>query len=116
MPGRRLWRARAPARGENDRRRSQMGRHASHRAPGRARSGLAGRPVLLGGLAVLLVAVLAVGLVWFTSRGEAAGAGAAGRTRQQTVRVTVAPEVESLARELLAEPAPLDGDSCAVAE
>src|SRR3954452_7499515 len=116
MPGRRLWRARAPARGENDRRRSQMGRHASHRAPGRARNGLAGRPVLLCGPAVLLVAVLAVGLVWFTSRGDDAVAEATGCTDQQTVRVTVAPEVESLASELLAEPAPLDADSCAVAE
>jgi Ca-activated chloride channel family protein len=93
-----------------------MGRHASHRAPGRARSGPAGRPALLVGLAVVLVAVLAVGLVWFTSRGDDAVAEASGCADQQTVRVTVAPEVESLVRQLLAEPAPVDGDSCAVAE
>ncbi|MBB3676937.1 substrate-binding domain-containing protein [Modestobacter versicolor] len=93
-----------------------MGRHASQRAHRRARTGLAGRPALLGGLAVLLVAVLAAGLVWWTSRDDDAVADAPGCADEQTVRVTVAPEVESLVRELLAEPPSLGGDSCAVAE
>ncbi|WP_369141244.1 VWA domain-containing protein [Modestobacter versicolor] len=90
-----------------------MGRHASH-SRARARSGLAGRPALLGGLAVLLVAVLAAGLLWWTSRED--DAVAVGCTDEQTVRVTVAPEAESLVGGLLAEPTALDEDSCAVAE
>jgi len=90
-----------------------MGRHASTSA----RSGIAARPALLGGLAVLLVAVLAAGLViWWVGRDDDAAADSAGCTGQQTVRVTVAPEVGALAQQLLAQPQPLGGDACAVAQ
>ena len=88
-----------------------MGRHAS--TP--SRSGIAGRPALLGGLAVLLVAAIGLGLVWWRS-GDDDAADAAGCSDRQTVRVTVAPEVGPLVEQLLAEPASLGGGACAVAE
>ncbi len=114
MPGGRLhWRAGHQLGTSHTDGDTQMGRHASH-SRARARSGLAGRPALLGGLAVLLVAVLAAGLLWWTSRED--DAVAVGCTDEQTVRVTVAPEAESLVGGLLAEPTALDEDSCAVAE
>ena len=88
-----------------------MGRHAS--TP--SRSGIAGRPALLGGLAVLLVAAIGLGLVWWRS-GDDDAADAAGCSDRQTVRVTVAPEVGPLVEQLLEEPASLGGGACAVAE
>src|SRR5215203_5751488 len=89
------------------RRRSQMGRHAS--TP--SRSGIAGRPALLGGLAVLLVAAIGLGLVWWRS-GDDDTAAAADCSDRQTVRVTVAPEVGPLVEQLLSEPASLGGGAC----
>jgi VWA domain-containing protein len=88
-----------------------MGRHAS--TP--SRSGIAGRPALLGGLAVLLVAAIGLGLVWWRS-GDDDSAATADCSDRQTVRVTVAPEVGPLVEQLLAEPASLGGGACAVAE
>ena len=88
-----------------------MGRHASTRA----RTGVAGRPALFAGLALLLVALLVVGGIWWSGR-EDASAEAAGCSDEQTVRVTVAPEVGALVEQLLAEPLTLDGGACAVAE
>ncbi|CCH85988.1 conserved protein of unknown function; putative vWA domain [Modestobacter italicus] len=88
-----------------------MGRHAS--TP--SRSGIAGRPALLGGLAVLLVAAIGLGVVWWRS-GDDGTADAATCSDRQTVRVTVAPEVGPLVERLLADPAPLGGGACAVAE
>ncbi len=87
-----------------------MGRHAS--TP--SRSGIAGRPALLGGLAVLLVAAIGLGLLWWQTGDDTADAADCGD--RQTVRVTVAPEVGPLVEELLARPAPLGGGACAVAE
>jgi Ca-activated chloride channel homolog len=88
-----------------------MGRHASHRAPS---SGFARRPALLGGLAVVLVAVLALSVAWWVT-GPDDDAAVAG-CQEQTVRVTVAPEVGALVEQLLAEPAELSEGVCAVAE
>jgi Ca-activated chloride channel homolog len=84
-----------------------MGRHASSRD----RTGLAGRPALLVTLAVLLVAALALGVTWWATADSDA---AASDCRQQTVRVTVAPEVGELATDLLDRP--LGDGSCTVAE
>jgi Ca-activated chloride channel family protein len=89
-----------------------MGRHADNHA----RFGLSGSPALLGGLAVLLVAVLAAGLVWWVSGDGDAAADAADCSGEKTVRVTVAPEVGALAQQLLAQPQPLADGSCVVAE
>jgi len=89
-----------------------MGRHASTSARSRA----AARPALLAGLAALLVAVLAVGgIAWWVNRDDATTP-TAGCADEQIVRVTVAPEVEELAAELLSAPQPLGGGSCAVAQ
>jgi Ca-activated chloride channel family protein len=87
-----------------------MGRHAS--TP--SRSGIAGRPALLGGLAVLLVAALGLGLLWWQTGDDTADAADCGD--RQTVRVTVAPEVGPLVEQLLARPTQLGGGACAVAE
>jgi len=87
-----------------------MGRHASTSA----RTGVARRPALLAGLALVLVAVLVVGGLWWAGRDDAASE-ATGCT-EQTVRVTVAPEVGALVEQLLAEPQELSGGACAVAE
>jgi hypothetical protein len=80
-----------------------MGRHADPTAPRRT------APVVLiaAGIVVLL---LAGGLVWWL-----AGSGATCATRQ-TVGVTVAPELGDVTQKLLADPIPLDGDVCAVAQ
>ncbi|WP_138734419.1 substrate-binding domain-containing protein [Modestobacter excelsi] len=87
-----------------------MGRHAS--TPSRSR--IAGRPALLGGLAVLLIAAIGLGLVWWRSGDD--DAEAADCSDRQTVRVTVAPEVGPLVERLLSRPEPLGGGACAVAE
>src|SRR3954454_23828383 len=80
-----------------------MGRHADPTAPRRRPA-----PVVL--IAAGLVAVLlAGGLVWWLVSG-----GDECATRK-AVDVTVAPELGTVAEELLAEPLPLSGDACAVA-
>jgi Ca-activated chloride channel family protein len=88
-----------------------MGRHASRPS----RSGIAGRPALLGGLSLLLVAAIGLGLVWWRS-GDEDGTAASDCSDEQTVRVTVAPEVGPLVQELLSRPESLGGGACAVAE
>ena len=81
-----------------------MGRHADPTAP-RRRAPL---PLLLAaGLVVLLVAG---GLVWWLT-----GSSEPCETRE-TVAVTVAPEYEPVAADLLAEPIELEGGVCADAE
>ncbi|WP_324275717.1 substrate-binding domain-containing protein [Blastococcus brunescens] len=80
-----------------------MGRHADPTAT-RRRAPL---PLLVAaGIVVLLIAG---GLVWWLSGSEACEV-------RETVAVTVAPELEPVAEELLAEPVELDGGVCAVAE
>jgi len=92
-----------------------MGRHAYTRAHAGART--AGRrPALLGGLAVLVVAVLVVGLVWWVSGRDSATADSAECTDRQTVRLTVAPELGALVQDVLAGPLALSDTTCAVAE
>ena len=88
-----------------------MGRHAHTRA----RSDR--RPALLAGLAALVVAVVVAGLVWWTNGEETAppAAEAGGCADRRTVPVTVAPELEQLAGQLLAQPVDLGGGACAVA-
>ena len=88
-----------------------MGRHASTRA----RTGITGRPALVAGLALLLVALLVGGGIWWSGRDDAA-AEASGCSDEQTVRVTVAPEVGALVGQVLAERLTLDDGSCATAE
>ena len=92
-----------------------MGRHAHTRAHARARSGPASRPALLAGLAVLVVAVLVAGLLWWTARDDAASAEASDCT-ETTVRVSVAPELGQLVQGLLEDPIELRDGGCAVAE
>src|SRR3712207_7120388 len=87
-----------------------MGRHATPRA----RSGTAGRSALIAGLAVVLVAVLALSVTWWLTGDDDDAAEAS--CQEQTVRVTVAPEVGALVEEVLAEPAELSPGVCAVAE
>ena len=89
-----------------------MGRHASTRA----RSGAPSRAALLAGLAVLVVALLVVGLVWWSSDDDAASADAADCGERTTVRVSVAPELGTLVQRLLDEPLELRDGTCAVAE
>jgi Ca-activated chloride channel family protein len=88
-----------------------MGRHAHPRPSSDRRT----RPALLAGLAV---AVVVAGLVWWTSRDDevARAAQDTGCTDTRTVPVTVAPELDQLAGELVAEPLDLGDGSCAVAE
>jgi len=81
-----------------------MGRHADPTAT-RRRPAL---PVLLAAAAI--VVVLAGGLTWFLS-----GSGGGCDTRQ-TVAVTVAPELDALTTQVLADPIRLAGGGCAVAE
>lgn len=81
-----------------------MGRHADPTATRRT----APLPILIAaGVVVLLVAG---GLVWWL-----AGSDEACETRE-AVAVTVAPELESVTAELLADPIELDGGVCAVPE
>src|SRR3954454_5763181 len=87
-----------------------MGRHAQRRA----HSGIAARPALLAGFAVLLIAVVAAGLVWWHAGSDDALAD--GTSCQQTVRVTVAPEVGRLVQRLLDQPLPLGDDTCVDAD
>ena len=89
-----------------------MGRHASTSASAR----ITGRSATFAGLAVLLVAVVVAAIIWWPSGDDDAAADSSGCGDQQTVRVTVAPEVGPLVEKLLAEPIGLDGDACAVAE
>jgi Ca-activated chloride channel family protein len=85
-----------------------MGRHASQRA----RLRIVSTPALLAGLALLLVAVVAAGLVWGMPGG---GDAATTCADEQTVRVTVAPEVGPLVQQLLKEPQSLGNGACAAA-
>jgi hypothetical protein len=62
--------------------------------------------------ALVVLALVAGGLVWWLAGG--AGSGDCDRTR--TVRVAVAPELGAVAQELLDEPQDLGGGTCAVAE
>src|SRR3954447_8607567 len=87
-----------------------MGRHAQRRAS----SGIAARPALLAGFAVLLIAVVAAGLVWWRAGNDDALAD--GTSCQQTVRVTVAPEVGPLVQRLLDQPLSLGDDTCVDAD
>ncbi|WP_299955084.1 VWA domain-containing protein [uncultured Modestobacter sp.] len=94
-----------------------MGRHAHTRAHARARTRTPGRrPALLAGLSALLVAAVVAALVWWVSGRDGSTAEAAECADRETVRVTVAPELGELAGQLLADPLPLGGSSCAVAE
>lgn len=79
-----------------------MGRHADPTAPRRV------TPAVFVAAATVAV-LLAGGLVWWVSSGREDCA------TRQSVRVTVAPELGDLAKELLAAPLPLAGDACAVA-
>ncbi|QXG74672.1 substrate-binding domain-containing protein [Modestobacter sp. L9-4] len=90
-----------------------MGRHAHTRARSDRR-----RPALLAGLAAIVAAVVVAGLVWWTSGDRSAppAADAAACTDRRTVPVTVAPELEQLAGQLLDQPLDLGGGACAVAE
>jgi hypothetical protein len=86
-----------------------MGRHADTRA-GTSNA----RPALVAGVAALALVVVAGLLVWwFAGRGGDSDIAAADCT---VVRVTVAPELGSLVEDLLADPQPLDGSGCAIAE
>ncbi|MCA0144837.1 substrate-binding domain-containing protein [Blastococcus sp. LR1] len=80
-----------------------MGRHAD---PTAARRTLSLPLLVAAGVVVLLVAG---GLTWWWTGSDACDT-------RQTVAVTVAPEIGTLAEELLAEPVELDGGLCAVAE
>jgi hypothetical protein len=80
-----------------------MGRHADPTATRRP------APLLLVAAGVVVLLVVA-GLTWWL-----VGSGEECETRQ-AVAVTVAPELDELAGELLAEPIVLDGGVCAVAE
>jgi Ca-activated chloride channel homolog len=80
-----------------------MGRHADPTAPRRRAT-----PVVLIA-AGLVAALLAGGLVWWLA------AGGDECEIRQTVDVTVAPELEDVAADVLADPLPLAGDACAVA-
>ena len=79
-----------------------MGRHAETTPSAR-------RPTFPVLLAAVVTVLLAGGLVWWLASGEDC------ETRQ-TVTVVVAPELESVARELLADPIQLDDGVCAVPE
>jgi hypothetical protein len=81
-----------------------MGRHADRRPSRR----LPTLPVLIA--AVVAVALVAGGLVWWLS-----GSDGPCDTRR-TVAVTVAPELGEIAEKTLADPIELDGGGCAVAE
>ena len=87
-----------------------MGRHADTRAGSRS-----ARPALVvAGVAALVLVVVAGLLVWWLAgRGDGGDTAAANCT---SVRVTVAPELGSLVEDLLADPQPMDGGGCAVAE
>jgi hypothetical protein len=87
-----------------------MGRHAEPSAARRRLPQLT-PPVLIG--AAVLVVLLVGGLVWW---GTSASSGPEGPCdNPQDVRVVVAPELSGLARDLLAEPVPVDEEVCAVA-
>ncbi|HEY0506982.1 MAG TPA: VWA domain-containing protein [Blastococcus sp.] len=79
-----------------------MGRHAETTPSAR-------RPTFPVLLAAVVTVLLAGGLVWWLASGEDC------ETRQ-TVTVVVASELESVARELLADPIQLDDGVCAVPE
>jgi hypothetical protein len=79
-----------------------MGRHADPRPSRRP------TPAVLIAAAVV-VALLAGGLVWWL-------VGSGGCDDRRTVAVTVAPELEALAEDRLAEPIPLEDGGCAVAD
>src|SRR3954454_24717591 len=82
-----------------------MGRHQIPRTKGRL------APPVLIALLVVPVLLLAGGLVWWLVPGEEPGC-----QDRHRVAVTVAPELESVAREVLADPIEVDSRACAVAE
>lgn len=85
-----------------------MGRHADTSTVRRTQ-----RPAPVALLVALVVlALVAGGLVWWLS----AGSGGGDCDQQRTVRVAVAPELGTVAQELLGEPQDLGGGACAVAE
>jgi hypothetical protein len=80
-----------------------MGRHAEP-TPSARRPAF---PVLIA--AAVVAALLAVGLVWWLVSGDDCES-------RETVALAVAPELESVAAELLADPVELPDDVCVVAE
>jgi hypothetical protein len=85
-----------------------MGRHADTSTVRRSQ-----RPAPVALLvALVVVALVAGGLVWWLGAGS--GGGDCDETR--TVRVTVAPELATVAQDLLEEPQDLGGGACAVGE
>ena len=85
-----------------------MGRHADPTATSRRfdpRALLQPRLLIAAGVVLALVVG---GIVWAT-------ASAGGCDTRRTVKVTVTPEVAGIARDLLAQPLPIDGGACAVA-
>ncbi|MGY1609132.1 MULTISPECIES: VWA domain-containing protein [unclassified Geodermatophilus] len=85
-----------------------MGRHADTSSLRRSQRPA---PVALV-VALVVVAVVAGGVVWYL----ASGSGASGCEDTRTVRVTVAPEMGAVAQDLLDEPQDLGGGACAVGE
>ncbi len=85
-----------------------MGRHADTSTVRRTQRPA---PVALV-VALVVLALVAGGLVWWLS----AGSGGSDCEETRTVRVAVAPELGAVAQELLAEPQDLGGGACAVAE
>ncbi|MEX5720705.1 VWA domain-containing protein [Geodermatophilus maliterrae] len=86
-----------------------MGRHADTTSARRTQRPAPTLPIALG-VALLVLALVAGGLVWWL-----AGSGG-GCDDTRTVRVTVAPELATVAQDLLEESQDLGGGTCAAAE